>query len=131
MDLEIDGRVLRTITVPFSETEVATLKGLRDIKRKWWEEEGVRGSGWHRDLYTDLDVPWGATLMDRDEAMRDARKSIERIKELLQRTKDSTELASMESDLRTIANGLLRVFPGSDREGLGGKISSLLGKRKK
>jgi len=125
LDLEIDGKVIRTITVPFSESEVDTLRGLRDIKTNWWRTEGVRGSGWHRDLYTDLEIPWGATLIDREEAMAEARKSLERIEGLLQKTSQSAELASMENDLRSIASGLLSVFPKKD-ESVVGKIKSFI-----
>ena len=42
------------LKVPFSENEIAALRVARGIKGAWWQNRKQGGSGWHRDLYTQI-----------------------------------------------------------------------------
>ena len=110
LKLETDERYLRTIQVPFSENEIAALRVAREIKGAWWKT-GSKVSGWHRDLYTQLSIPWGTVLLNRETAEANATTAFKEIQELLEKPNKNKDLVSLEEDLKKIADCLVKVFP--------------------
>ncbi len=110
LKLETDERYLRTIKVPFTENEITTLRTARGIQDAWWQI-GKSGSGWHRNLTTDLSIPWGTMLLDKEAAKEDAATCFKKIQDLLEKPNKNEDLVSLEEDLKKIADCLVKVFP--------------------
>lgn len=115
LPLEIDGRVIRTIQVPFSQQELDRLRELRKLKEKW-QNEAMRGSGWTRELYVNLDIPWGYSLIKRERAYGDIRKGLDLIYKALEKEEQSKEVSSLADDLRQIESGLKSFLPPDEPE---------------
>lgn len=106
-----EGKLIRTIQVPFTDSEISALRMAREIQDSWWEV-GKHGSGYHRDLGTGgLGIPWGTMLLKREVAEQDAKKCFDKIQRLLEKPDKNKDLVSLEEDLKKIAGCLTEVFP--------------------
>ncbi len=110
LPLELNGKLVNTIQVPFTPDELDQIKQMRELKETW-RSEAMRGSGWTRELYTHLDIPWGYSLTEREKAFEKMKKSLGLIQKALEKESDSKEVASLAEDLRQLQSGFRKFVP--------------------
>lgn len=117
--LEHAGMDLGSVMVPFSQEEVEAIRKLEEI-REGWGKEAIRGSGWTRELYLDVSIPWGHTLKNRQEALEEMRKTLHVIRDTRARaaTRNIQEVADLADDLDALEEGLLQFLPEEEEPNL-------------
>lgn len=110
-DLGGGKTIVRELDIPFNEDEITRLQTAYEIKKEW-SQRAMDGSGLVRELYATLvDIPWGTSLLHRENVLGSIRKTILNIRDVKERYGNNHDYVGVASDLTQIEAELLPFIP--------------------
>jgi len=99
----------RKITVPFSLEEILLLGESRNIVFPWGKNI-LDGPSIYRYIFTNISVPWGYSLKDRESALTSIKKTLQTITEITEMSPKPDGYTEVQGDLSSLQSNLLRFF---------------------